>query len=183
MNRTAFEKLQRDWYSRARAAGFHDIEAPSGMIARRRIRTDRAQELDAARAFLYTHEFRDDFDRRLWELHADGFSNRSIARKMGTYRKRVDRAAARLTALMLERARPRRKRGRPREMDSMRADGVTLTVRLSRGAAQALDHLRQVLRVPVGALVRMTLLEAARAIPARAENKAPTEPTGQGQPA
>lgn len=172
MSERDLKALREEWYARARASGFQDIESPSGQFIRGgsgytpgTYNHLRPVHLERARAFLLVHAFRGTFERQVWELHAGGTSNRQIARELGCNRKRVDPVIRRLTAAMEEREK-RPRRGRPMDPEAIRRDGVTLTVRLSRAATMALDHLRSVC-APVGSLVRDALVESARRIPAR----------------
>lgn len=161
-----FQRLKDEWYLKARESGFSDIESPSGDIARRAVpetRLAEVAELEAARAFLHSHTFADDFERRVWELHAEGASNRAIQRllKLGT-RKRVDAAILRLTATM--RGEAGRRKGRPRDPDSLRGEGVGLFVRLSQAHLLAVDRIRVFLGCTPPEAARRALLEYARKV-------------------
>jgi hypothetical protein len=166
MTREQFKRLEAEWNARLRADGFQDIEAPSGVIERRETKAAspaklrRLAQLEQDREATPRLRFGEPWERKAWELHCDGVSNREIARKMCLYRKLVNQAFWRLRDQVL---RPRR--GPKRDESSMRHDGVNLTVRLTRDAALALDHVRQVLNV--GDLVRGHLIEVARKIPIR----------------
>lgn len=164
MNRAAFEKLTRDWTAKLRDSGFRDIEAPGGMISQRQPVASRVEDvagLEAARAFLHAHEFASEWDREVWEMHTDGVSNRGIQRrlKLGT-RKRVDATIARLTAVM--NGQELRGRGRPRDPDGFRAEGMKLTVRLLPAHVEALGQMRAVFGVGPSELIRRGLLLLGR---------------------
>lgn len=93
--------------------------------------------------FLHEHQFASRFERRAWELHAEGKSYTEIARAMRSYRKRAFLVVTRLRDEMLGRpASPRRPPGRPRNPASLRAQGMEAHVRLDPAAALALDQVR-----------------------------------------
>lgn len=169
MSRTAdFQRLKEQWYARVRATGFRDIESPTGIIPRRSAPAARAGEiahLEAARAFLETHRFASHWEKRVWELHADGISNRQIARLLRNGRKRVEAALARLTAAMEGRAaQGRRRPGRPADPDGFRAEGMQVKALLLPAHAAALDHIRTVLQVSEAEAVRRGLMELRKRI-------------------
>lgn len=166
MTEAQFRKLEREWAAKLRAGGFRDIESPSGMIQSTDSRSDGSlQDLAALaedRARGEGHRFASPFDAQVWRLHVDGVSNRAIAKQLCVYRKLVDQAMWRLKGQM-----GRRKPGPKRNPEAMRHDGVNLTVRLTRDVALAADHLRAVLDVSMGEVVRAGILELARKTPMR----------------
>lgn len=161
----------RDWRERLRADGeFRDIESPAGVIAHRASNWERTAYLEQARSHLWEHGWSDQQHRQIWELHADGATEREIARAVlgsesGGARRRVDAVIERHKALML--GRPKRRRGRPRE-----DDGVTLGLRLRGAVADALYHLAEALSARAGRPVsaydaaRMAIVACARDISA-----------------
>lgn len=156
------QRLKDEWYARARASGFVDIESPSGDIARRSVpetRLAEVAELEAARAFLHTHTFATPFEREVWDLHAHGASNRGIQRLLKlTTRKRIDKVIARLTTLMLG-APVKRRRGRRPDADSLRAEALQVTALLMPAHRLALDHIRVELKVSAAEAIRRGLME------------------------
>lgn len=50
--------------------------------------------------FLGSHKFKNQVERRMWRLHADGLSIREIAKAMGSTRDKVDYALKRLKKIM-----------------------------------------------------------------------------------
>lgn len=142
-----------------KAAGFHDIEAPSGIIQRRQVLP--TTEANAAReeeyfaralAFLGRHRFANELERLVWTAHAQRKGRRVVAREVGVYPKYVDEVVARLKAVM---DRPRRGRPKGHAVDSLRGEGITLRVRLSPAHVRALSHVMSLLKAP-------TASEAAR---------------------
>lgn len=166
--------MRDSWYARAdalaRARGDRDIETPRGDLRGGRRILELAQRVEdgsvaaavAKRAFLHQHAFASDFARRVWEMHVEHVSNREIARHLAVNRKTIDRHMRRLLLAFERRDAPRR--GRPRNPESLRSEGVRLSVRLSRTAAQALDHIRVALGIGEQDAVRLALQAAARDI-------------------
>lgn len=192
MKRADFEALQDEWNARLRASGFRDIESPSGDIEQRHLKASTrlkmdagaSEYMDAARAFLYTHTFRNEHDRRTWELHVEGETNRAIARTLktegipGGYRKRVDLTIDRLRDAMLAQRAGKRRRGRPRDPGGLRAEGSVAHAMLFPIHVLALDHIRTQLQVSAAEAVRRALLMTARNI-AKREKTGPR--TGNGE--
>lgn len=165
MTPAQLKKLEREWAARLRDQGLPDIESPSGMIQSWDARSDgNLQDLSALaedRARGERLRFAGAFDAKVWELHLDGLSNRAIALKLCVYRKLVNQTMWRLQA-QLERRRP----GPKRNPDAIRHDGVNLTVRLTRDAALAVDHLRAA-GIEPAEVVRAAVLAVARKTSAR----------------
>lgn len=152
---------RRDWRDPRRvlaANGFHDIEAPSGVISRRKP-TDkqlaRANHLERALAFLEEHRFRSKFDRKIWQLHCDGLSNRAIKRRLHTYRKLVDTRVRQLTAIMD--GRPIRRPGRPEKPDGLGEASSIARVRFGGPSLAALHFLMDALHVGLCDAVRLAV--------------------------
>lgn len=130
------------WEERLRAEGLGAGEFDWTIQKRRSFRAD--NDLTAAMDFLHEHDFSgDDFGRRCWELHADGVSNRAIARKLASNRKKVDRVVGRLALLMGGRL---TRRGRARLDDARRRGGTLIGVRLNEAETGALWHAIDKLR-------------------------------------
>lgn len=157
-----FQRLKDEWYAKARATGFSDIESPSGDIARRSVpetRLSEVAELAAARDFLFTYTFADAFERRVWELHAEGASNRAIQRLLGlSTRKRIDKVIHRLTVAMLG-CPAKVRRGRRPDPHSLRAEALQVTAYLLPSHRLALDHICVQLNVSQSEAVRRGLME------------------------
>lgn len=115
--------------------------------------------LEAARAFLHEHRFSSAWERQVWGLHVEGLSNRKIARRLRAGRKRVEASLWALTAIMNGQAPERGRRGRPRDPEGFRAEGMQVKALLLPAHALALDHCRAVLGVSVAEVVRRGLLE------------------------
>ncbi|MCA1824367.1 MAG: hypothetical protein LC640_08930 [Frankia sp.] len=161
------KKLEREWAARLRASGFQDIESPSGMLQSWDRRSDgNLQDLSALAEDKRQGEslrFDSDFERRVWQLHTEGKSNRAIATQLCVYRKLVNQTMWRLTA-RAERRRP----GPRRNPEAIRHDGCNLTIRLSRDAAAAREELDAALTgVTLADLLRQHILDLARKIPRR----------------
>ena len=114
-----FKKLQRKWYSKIAKKGFEDIEKDGDLLKEYHayyIHAQYEETKDTAKAeyyrlaggFLYTHKFKDQKSRAIWELHADGVSIRDIekklkSRKFKTYRDEIDHIIRDLAEIMLGR--------------------------------------------------------------------------------
>lgn len=94
-----FEKLQKEWYRKLKESGFEDTESPSGLSKRwypsaldptRNVagqsghtRFDAiTQYYRLAGQFSHDFTFKNEFQRGVWELHADGHSVRDIISAM-----------------------------------------------------------------------------------------------------
>lgn len=83
-------KLVKEWYAKAKEAGFKDIEYYDGTIkaghARYPNSTDPIRILatmeyyNMASRFLHDHKFEKEIYRVIWEYHAEGISSRNIAK-------------------------------------------------------------------------------------------------------
>jgi hypothetical protein len=170
-----------EWYGKAdalaRQRGDRDIETPRGDLRgngrkiegrgvgavefHRYCETDGSFELALAkRRWLHAYAFVTDQDRAIWELHCDGASGHEIARRLRLDANIPKRAMRRLLAAFEKR--DERKRGRPANPDSLRAQGVALHVRLHRGATLAMDHIRVALSVSNQEAIRLALVYFAR---------------------
>lgn len=172
-----------------RDSGFVDLEDASGwmepvikphgpIIGRQRTPAEietLAEYYRCAGQLLHDHKFRTPVERRIWELHAEGVSYtrvfRTVKREIaaGTlprekmYRRRVHATVTRLKAKMLGQTSERRKGGRKADPSSLRSEGMALHVRLSREAAQAMDHIRVVLKLgSAQEAIRHALLRAGK---------------------
>lgn len=106
----SFRKLQREWYAKARASGFEDLEGPTGEgpLSDRGnlhpITEDRAayQRLgfriedgtaytEWAESVLHSVSFRSQQERDVWRLHASGLSEVDIGTALTIARRSVRR--------------------------------------------------------------------------------------------
>lgn len=165
MTPAQLKALEREWAAKLRADGFQDIESPSGIVQSWDARSDGNLQDTAAlaedRARGEQLRFASNFERAVWELHLEGMSNRAIAERLAVYRKLVNQTMWALRG-RLERRRP----GPKRNPDAIRHDGVNLTVRLTRDAALAVDHLRES-GIEPAEVVRAAVLAVARKTSAR----------------
>jgi hypothetical protein len=165
MTPAQLKALEREWAAKLRADGFQDIESPSGMVQSWDARSDGNLQDTAALAEDRRRgealRFSSEFERRVWAAHLEGLSNRAIAKRLCVYRKLVDQTMWALRGRL-----ERRKPGPKRNPDAIRHDGVNLTVRLTRDAALAVDHLRAV-GIEPGEVIRAAVLELARKTPVR----------------
>lgn len=88
----AFKKLQKRWYQKLADDGFEEAEQLDGNLikwhsfqfARQGNSTvpyaaSKTEYYRLAGQFLHEHEFRNNWELRVWELHSDGKSMRTIA--------------------------------------------------------------------------------------------------------
>lgn len=92
-----FKKLQKKWYKKLKDEGFKDIEVSNEFEKLDTVlKGSKDQSLfnlntfDAKRAYYYYaeqflnyHEFDNESDRQMWELHASGYFHKEIAEKLG----------------------------------------------------------------------------------------------------
>ncbi len=117
-NSKEFKKLQKTWYKKLKDTGFNDLETESG-LSKQNVGTyfynvyhpDRfefqAEYYRRVGYFLHTHKFKNTFERRIWELYAEGVTIRETVRiltdaKIRTYKREVHEIRQALTKLMLE---------------------------------------------------------------------------------
>ena len=162
-----------------REAGFVDLETAEGelppiirekgQIDRDRLERGYYRDLEEyyrlAGQWLHEHPFRNDTERRIWELHAEGASVTRIFRVLRAmdqrvYRKLVEVVIVRVRSTML--GQERRRRGRPVESESLRSEGMAINLRLTRDAALALDYTRTHMRVSASEAIRRALILVAR---------------------
>lgn len=163
-----------------RADGFRDIEAPSGIIQRRQVSATteanaaREEEYFArAQEFLGRHRFTNELERLVWSAHVQRKGRRVVAREVGVYPKYVDEVVARLKAVM-KAAEPKKRRGRPKEDDSLRSEGLRYELRLRPRTQAALDHIRVVLGTRTDEMVRRAIEDIAHRITVRTGKENPT---------
>lgn len=128
-----------------------------------------------ASQLLHDHPWKSPVERRIWELHAEGASYtriwRTVKREIETaelprekmYRRRVHATVTRVRAILM--GTPARKRGRPKQDDSLRSQGLRVRALLDGAAALALDYIRTHLKVSQAEALRMALRETAKRIP------------------
>lgn len=109
-----FKKLQKIWNKKLTDSGFQDAEQPDGMLKEwsTRFRTHHAdpslyeakeEYFRRAGQFLHSHAFEDKDSKRVWSMHAQGVSNRDIAKKLKVKtKKRIDDLVKGLKLIMLE---------------------------------------------------------------------------------
>lgn len=137
-------------------------------VARKAVfKPDKGDYFAQAQAFLEEHAFGSRWDRRCWELHASGLSNRKIVGRIkGAYRKKVNLTIVRLRKLMRGRL-SGKTRGRPGQL-GYGAESRVLAVRLNEVDQGALMHVQDRARAlgkPVPAwrdIVRVAIRAFAR---------------------
>lgn len=88
-NSKDFKKLQAVWEKKLEQSGFEDIEQADGNLKtwhsewykyRSGLEVDMGREEYYRHAgyFLYEYQFKNEMERRIWELHAEGLSIRNI---------------------------------------------------------------------------------------------------------
>lgn len=93
-----FRELQKEWYDRLEKEGFEDIENSSGLPKQwalnffrnefNQIRYEATVEYySKAQRLLHRYSFRNDIDKRIWELHCEGLTVREISLRIKTYKK------------------------------------------------------------------------------------------------
>ena len=109
----SLRKLQREWYARAAASGFVDLEGPSGTLSDRgnlhpvaetqEEHTRLAQRMEDGAAYtewadsvLHNTRFRSRAEREAWRLQAEGMPQRDIAPTLTIARRSVRRHLARV---------------------------------------------------------------------------------------
>ncbi len=147
-------------------AGFNDIESPSGDIKQRQADGSLGEYYDAARALLHSRDWPDLFARQVWELHCEALSDHKIAAQLigtrsGGARRRVGAVVQAIRAEMLGHAPPQRRRGRRRDPESLRAEGIYAGAWLTVHAVRALDTIRSAKRWSTAEIIRWSLGVAA----------------------
>jgi uncharacterized protein with von Willebrand factor type A (vWA) domain len=148
-------KLVREWYDRLRAEGFHDVESPmrermtGDALEHRKVDSDKGEYLDRARAFLRDHDFGHELDRAIWEMHAEGESEKAICRRFfgstsGGTRRKVARVLTRLRAEMEGKT---KKRGRKRKPEGRGTGTLRGHTRYSDAEAAAVFFIAEQLGV------------------------------------
>lgn len=115
------KRLQAKWYAKLRAAGFEDIEDSHGNIrlAHQLVRTNDERHpysftvsvlANTVRYYELALHFaegltRRDPRRKIWALHAQGYSDRELERQTGVSRYLIGQQTRQLRALILEQAR------------------------------------------------------------------------------
>lgn len=161
MTPAQFQRLQRQWDAKLRAEGM-GLEAPSGMVPKplshgvSTKRTRALAQLEQDRELTPRLRFEGAWEERAWALHLEGVSNRNIAAKLCLYRKLVDETFARLR----KQARPR---GRRRDPESLRSEGLQLHCLLTPEAREAFLYLQRTLApLRISEIVRAALVGLAR---------------------
>jgi hypothetical protein len=113
-----YEKLKAKWYAKLKASGFEDIEQPDGRLKvwhdlyfRCHMDADRIQAAQdyyrLARQFVHDHIFKNPIEKRIWEMHAEGISQKQILAallkegKKGIWNWQVQGTIERLTKEMI----------------------------------------------------------------------------------
>lgn len=97
-----FKKLFQTWNRRLERSGFEDVEdfkQPEPLLRRwtntrmSHFTQDEVEDLKVyfarAREVLLTHKFKNKQERRIWELHSEGFFDKEIARELKITRHRA----------------------------------------------------------------------------------------------
>lgn len=89
-----FKALQDKWYKKLEEEGFEDIEKTNGTLLRvdlpdniQKFYTRDVYDLKeyyyrCATHFVHSHEFINEVEKAIWELHSDGLSIRNITKKL-----------------------------------------------------------------------------------------------------
>lgn len=99
-----FNRLEKHWYGKLQASGFNDIEDHSRRdrplkawhtfrfkYANITVRANCEEYFNDAKELLHTYKFKNDTHKRIWELHAQGFSKRKIEQAIKHLKKRYRR--------------------------------------------------------------------------------------------
>lgn len=111
-----FKKLKKEWYQKLRDSGFTDIEdcdSERELLIRwdsvyiiNRYTPDSYRAIRhyfvLASQLLHEYDFENEFERKVWSLHADGFSIREIAKIAETKTGKVYKVVKGLRAILLE---------------------------------------------------------------------------------
>lgn len=103
-NSKSFRDLQTKWYKRLEKKGFQDIERTSGALKlnhadyfadKRRYSPEmvmgKQNYYRLACEFVHIHEFNTRTEKAIWELHAEGHSDRDITKMLKNKRARIYR--------------------------------------------------------------------------------------------
>lgn len=94
-----YKDLQKLWYNKIQQGGFKDIEdTKTGLLKEwnfnffrnqfSRVKYESTLEYyEKAKQILLSYGFKTDTQKRVWELHCEGFSERKIAVVVKTYKK------------------------------------------------------------------------------------------------
>lgn len=114
-----FKDLQSKWYSKLKKSGFDDIEVGEKRLRfvgsswhseYRRYNKDKIEAKEnyyrLAGQFTYDNVFKDELEKHIWRLHAEGFSIREIAKilKKKTYKAFVHETLQALEKKMINKA-------------------------------------------------------------------------------
>ena len=88
-----FQQLKAYWYQKLKDAGFKDAESPRGHLKdwpAQRLKRDYTPEkfeekqnyYRYAAQFLFEHDFPSPHERKVWELHSQGYSLREIVHRL-----------------------------------------------------------------------------------------------------
>lgn len=121
-----FKELQEKWYAKLKRKGFEDIEYDEKNLKQFSGKTSIDDEFGRSklerwsqwgklptigehwkyeyssecRAFLQTHVFKNKTEYKMFEMHSEGFGVRVIAKKLKTYRRKVDEKIRELVRIM-----------------------------------------------------------------------------------
>lgn len=107
-----FQKLQKQWYKKLEKTGFKDAEQEDGNLkvwessyfsSRYSEGAFSAKEdyYRLAGQFLHSHKFETPKEQRIWSLHAEGKSIRTIAKELKTYPQKIHAIIQRLSKEMV----------------------------------------------------------------------------------
>lgn len=114
-----FRDLKSSWYSKLKKTGFEDIEATEtrlrnvGSSWHHELRRHDKDKIEAkenyyrlAGQFTYDNVFKDELEKHIWGLHAEGYSIREIAKilKKKTYKDHVHQTLQALEKKMINKA-------------------------------------------------------------------------------
>lgn len=107
-----FKKLQSKWYEKLKKSGFEEIETKNDQLkkwhshcflvrSRGRRSARREEYYQLAGVFLNDHEFKTKTEMKLWGLHAQGLSIRTIASILKMQKDKVHKIVVAFRELML----------------------------------------------------------------------------------
>ena len=113
MSSQALNKLTKEWYAKLKKSGFDDIEDSEDTLKRWHTKIFLNASAVSSQAkqdyyriagyFLNDYEFKSDYEKKIWELHATGKSMRGIGKQLGKHKKDyVNRIIQRLRKEMLK---------------------------------------------------------------------------------
>lgn len=117
-----FNNLQEIWYKKLKDSGFEDLEEPrvgnndksyhwlkqwhNQYFQQRYTPSQFDAKQDyfiLASRFLFEHKFENTLEKNIWKLHSEGEYIRETAKKLGTYKLKVESTLKKLKKIMFER--------------------------------------------------------------------------------